>query len=322
MDISLTVCAYNAENRLPIVMDAILRQVLSDAISWEVVVVDNNSTDHTEEIAEAYVDKLSVPLKVVRETTQGLIYARRAAFNASSGKIISFLDDDTEPNARWIQKLYDFFEHHPRAGLVGPKITGVFECPPPSYLNEIKGALALTDLGEDPINLTDDKRGHPLYPHAGCRREAVVQLFNQKAFSITGRRGDELTSCEDTVLAFEVRRRGWDWWYEPGLNLTHHIPAGRLSQQYLKRLFFGLGQSAAFVDAAGKGQSLGICEVVAGLARHGIRWFYYSLRARLPLRARVGPVVCQLYAQNRLAGLLSYARYGVEACVGHRNLDR
>jgi glycosyltransferase involved in cell wall biosynthesis len=112
VDVSVVICTYNGQDRLPEVMDALMIQVVPPEIRWEILVIDNNSTDRTSAVAAAYVPRSPVPLKVVVETEQGLVYARRRGVLDSAGRLISFLDDDTIVDPNWVAAIHEFFRTH------------------------------------------------------------------------------------------------------------------------------------------------------------------------------------------------------------------
>jgi glycosyltransferase involved in cell wall biosynthesis len=277
MDVSVVICTYNGQDRLPEVMDALMLQVVAPEIRWEILVIDNNSTDKTSAVAAAYVPRSPVPLKVVVETEQGLVYARRRGVVDSAGRLISFLDDDTIVNPNWVAAVYEFFRTHERAGLVGGKIVPKLDIEAPPYFDLVKRALAISDLGDETIELTHSRLGHPIMPHSGCRREAVEPCLCRDSFEVTGRRGSSLTSCEDSVLAFDVRWGGWQWWYEPKMQMQHHLPSNRLTEEYLRRLFRGMGDTAALTKTAELGRPLTLGEIIWQLWRLMIRYVYYTL---------------------------------------------
>lgn len=276
VDVSVVICTFNGQDRLPEVLDALMVQLVPAEIHWEIIVVDNNSSDRTSEVATGYVPHSPVPLIVVKEFKQGLVYARRCGLLASTGQFISFLDDDTIVDTGWVQAVYEFFRTHERAGLVGPKIIPKLDIEPPDYFDLIKQALAIQDLGNETLELTSSKRWHPIGP-SGCRRVAIEPCLQKNSFDVIGRCGSQLSSCEDSVLAYDVRRGGWQWWYEPKMRMQHHIPPHRLTEEYLQQLMGGLAASSAQLKVAELGRPLSLAEVIGHLFRMAARYAYRTL---------------------------------------------
>lgn len=152
MDFTVAICTYDGAQRLPRVLDR-LRQCyfyMRDRciqLRWDVLVIDNNSRDQTPEVvanyqATGFADR---PLRYVRETTQGLAYARQRAIEAASSPIIGFLDDDNLPEPNWVVAAHEFMLETPRAAAIGSRVLPEYEAEPPANFDRIRGFLALTD---------------------------------------------------------------------------------------------------------------------------------------------------------------------------------
>ncbi len=112
MKVSVVVPAYNEERYIRACLEALLRQ--TDPPD-EIIVVDNNSTDKTAEIAGQF------PVRIVRETKQGIAWARNCGFNAAQFDIIARCDADSMPPPDWIAKIKkNFIDKHHIDGLTGP----------------------------------------------------------------------------------------------------------------------------------------------------------------------------------------------------------
>jgi glycosyltransferase involved in cell wall biosynthesis len=116
--ISFVIPAYNEEAYIGPCLDSVMRELSAGAYDAEVIVVDNNSTDRTRELA------LAVPnVKVVGESHKGLVRARQAGFLASSGDLIANIDADTRLPQGWVATVFDEFRRDDRlAALSGPLI--------------------------------------------------------------------------------------------------------------------------------------------------------------------------------------------------------
>jgi glycosyltransferase involved in cell wall biosynthesis len=110
--LSLIVLAYNEEAVLPLCLDAIANQTIKP---YEVIVVNNNSTDATERIAQSYPF-----VKVVNETTQGMIAARNKGFSEAKGNLLGRIDADTVIGPHWVERVLNDFTKFEIDGLTGP----------------------------------------------------------------------------------------------------------------------------------------------------------------------------------------------------------
>ena len=126
--ISVLIPAYNEENYLEPCLKSVLRQSLSPKL-YEIVVIDNNSTDRTAEIVRKY----SPRVKLVREKKQGVVFARIRGVEKSRGEIIAFTDADCLAPKNWLSKKLQQFQENPQIVGVG----GPFLFPSPSPLGKM-----------------------------------------------------------------------------------------------------------------------------------------------------------------------------------------
>ena len=127
MKISVIVPAYNEEKFIKPCLEAVKKQTVP---AWEIVVVNNNSKDNTENIA-----KCVEGIKLIRERKQGLIYARDAGFNYSTGEIMARIDADTVIPPDWIKKVEQAFLDPEVVGVSGPVVFHDF------YGGEVAGRI-------------------------------------------------------------------------------------------------------------------------------------------------------------------------------------
>ena len=114
MKISVVVPAYNEEAVIDRCLNALVNQIVPVD---EILVVDNNSTDRTAEIAEKYRE---YGVRVIRETVQGLIPARNRGFDEATGDILGRIDADTVVEPDWSQRLAEAFADPDVAAATGP----------------------------------------------------------------------------------------------------------------------------------------------------------------------------------------------------------
>jgi glycosyltransferase involved in cell wall biosynthesis len=131
--ISAVVCVYNREDTLPQCLEALAQQTISTDL-FEVIVVDNNSTDGSPEIAAKYAAKYP-HMRVVRETKQGLASARNCGMREAKSPIAAFTDDDAIPAKDWAERLLQRFDElGESAAVVGGELDPVWSSPKPDWL--------------------------------------------------------------------------------------------------------------------------------------------------------------------------------------------
>ncbi|NET55747.1 MAG: glycosyltransferase family 2 protein [Symploca sp. SIO2E6] len=253
VDFTVAIPTYNGETRLPEVLERLRAAKLppSDKLalakenfSWEVIVVDNNSTDHTAQVVKNYQAdwRSDCPLRYYFEAEQGAAYARQTAVDKARGKFIGFLDDDNLPTPDWVASAYIFGETHPQAGAYGSLIHGDFEAHPPEYIKSIACFLAIIDRG--PLPHKYEPRQKLLPPGAGLVvRKQVWQQAVPKRLFLNHRGREAGLASEDLEVVLYIQRAGWEIWYNPQMQIYHKIPPWRCEKDYLISLMRCIGLS-------------------------------------------------------------------------------
>lgn len=239
--VSVIVCCYNSAPRLEETLRALGKQQVESRILWEVVLVDNASTDNTAELAVTLWDKFNaiVPLRVVYEPKPGQNNARVKGIQEAAYSILLFCDDDNWLNPRYIQGMYAILQNDKRIAACGGTGIPMFEIPQPKWFDEYKEAYA---LGPQDIN-KEDGRIFNLY---GAGMAIQRQAWNELQASgftplTTGRIGKSLSSADDTELTYAFALMGYKLYYARDLRFFHYLPKQRLSFSYVKKLFVAFG---------------------------------------------------------------------------------
>jgi len=249
LGVSLVICCHNSSARLPATFDHIIQQKSRDIIPWEVIVVDNGSTDNTADRARALWDKIAHGrLRIVNEPLLGLSNARRRGLEEARYEYVSFIDDDNWICHDWIQVIYDVMGGHPEVGACGSESIAECQVEPPSWFDIYKENFAVGRQAEASGDITDT-RGY-LWGAGITIRKSAWQMISSSGFTflLSDRKGNMLSSGGDSELCFALSRAGWRLWYEQRLVLKHYLPAARLTIEYLKRLMRGIGASTVGFD--------------------------------------------------------------------------
>lgn len=282
-DVTVAICAHNAAARLRRALEPLARQ--RTGVAWELLVIDNASTDGTGAAASSIAAELGVPCRVLQEPRVGLVNARRLAAAEATGRILSYVDDDNVVNAFWIEECVAFFRRHPGAGVVGGRIDPEFEVPgsePPDFAARFAHALAIRDFGPEPRRLRPPEDDPPC--GAGMTGPTAVFRAVTSALQprLTDRCGARLSSGGDTELGLLAHRLGYELWYEPRLTMRHVLPPGRLTQGYLDRLIVGGSTATAWLEyLRGKEPRRGRLGYAARAARHAGLGAYLAALGRL-----------------------------------------
>ncbi|NOT07450.1 MAG: glycosyltransferase family 2 protein [Gemmatimonadales bacterium] len=260
--ITVVVCTYNGAQRLPEVLRHLRAQQTS--VPWEVVVVDNASTDGTAEVARRHWDGAPVALRVVREPELGLGHARRRGIGEAKFDLICFVDDDNWLAPDWLATAAAIMGSHSDVGACGGRTKGVFETEPPAWLPRYQQQFVIGKQAEHGGDITET-RGHLWGAGLVLRKSAYEELVRHGFQArLTGRTGGVLISGEDYELCYALRMAGWRLWYDPAMVLRHFMPSTRITWGYLQRLNRGHGATSVDLDPY---------ELALGVSRRSIhRW--------------------------------------------------
>lgn len=288
-------------------LDACLRSLASQTLAaeaFEVVVVDNGSTDGTADVARRH--GTSFPLRYAFEPDPGLHAARHAGMRAARSDILVFADDDIVAEPTWLASIVAAFAD-PSVALVGGNNLPLFEQPPPDWLERwwqepvLHGRalphLSILDFGGREFDID------PRYVW-GCnfsvRRAALLGAggFHPDAMP-DGKlrwRGDGETHVSDWIRQAGLRAR-----FHPGASVRHRVPATRMTPAYFAKRGYAQGVSDSYADVRrARRPGSPMPARAARRLRTGLH------RARLRLQPAADPAAASL-RDTRIAALDGYA---------------
>jgi glycosyltransferase involved in cell wall biosynthesis len=222
----------------------LLRQTLIGAVrqeyptdQYEIIVIDNNSTDHTRNVVLSFSRNHPSP-RYVLEPKQGLSAARNRAIREAQGEIIVFADDDILVEPDWLAQLAAPFYDDPecRIGAVGGEVIPVFPSGLPAWMAAWHGPLALR-ANAGPLA----PRQFPMGANLAIRKSIFTHIggFNENL----GRQGTRLMGGEETELLKRLRDHGAEIWFSPEAKVLHQLPASRTTFRYAARHAFDSARS-------------------------------------------------------------------------------
>lgn len=233
MDVSVVICTRNRATSLHRCLASIRDAVIPPGLVWELVVVDNGSTDETAAVLAAFAPVL--PLRILSEPEAGVSKARNRGLFAAEADYIVWTDDDVEVEAGWLTAYLDAFPRFPDAALFGGKITPTFEPPVPDWLAANSGvffdAFAGRDFG-DTVFRFGAADGKVPFGANFAFRTAIQRQF---PFDPTVGAGTGMSGGEETKVIREIFAAGHYGVWVPGSAVKHHIPASRMSLDYIAR---------------------------------------------------------------------------------------
>jgi glycosyltransferase involved in cell wall biosynthesis len=242
IDITVAIPTYNGAERLPQLLDRLLEQTGVENLKWEIIIVDNNSSDRTDIVIHNYqkICNSICPLRYFLETKQGAAFARIRAVKEARGELIAFLDDDNLPAPDWLIAAYAFDIEHPQAGAWSGQIHGSYEVSPPKNFERIQGFLAIRELGNQ-AHLFEPQHLR-LPPGAALVVRKQVWCDNVPTIPILrGKLPGVFVQGDDYEPLLYIHSAGWEIWYNPDMHTYHQIPHWRLEKDYLLTLARGCG---------------------------------------------------------------------------------
>ncbi len=263
--ISVILCTYNRDKYIYNVLKSVAENDYPHD-QYEVVLVNNNSTDGTEnECRRFQADYPDIRFRYFLETNQGLSYARNCGIRNAQGDLLVYVDDDATVNPEYLRTYSDFFTHHPEAVAAGGPILPVYETKEPEWMTHYTRQLITGKLF-----LGNNQREFPrgAFPGGGnaCYRKSVfdtVGLFNVEL----GRKGNSLIGAEEKDLFDKMTTHGMHFYYLPNAILYHIIPPHKLTQDYFDRLTYSIGVSERY-----RTQQISRKKYLNRLCKEAVKW--------------------------------------------------
>lgn len=235
MDISVIICTYNRAGILRATLAGLA--ALAAPPQWEILVVDNNSTDGTRAAVEEFASASGLAVRYLFEPQQGKSFALNTGIRESQGKILAFTDDDVAFDAGWMLALKMIIEEEGCMGAAG-KIVPVWDRPAPDWF-ELEGQQAVGhfDLGQAPreINFAHGA-------NAAFRKEAFEKYGGFRAD--LGPDGKSAAGYEDDEFGRRLIAHGEKIMYAPRAVVYHPVEPHKLTKAYFRRWFYNIGRAA------------------------------------------------------------------------------
>jgi len=198
--ISVVISTFNRAESLALTLDSLRRQQTPPGIDFEVIVVDNNSTDDTKAVVDRLVRDGFTRLRYEFEPRQGVSYGRNAGIRAARGAILAFTDDDNDVAPGWVAAIKEVLDAHPEVAAVGGKILPDWPAPVPAWLDESHWSpLAILDYGNESFYTSANDTRCLLTANLAFRREALGQI---------GDFSPDFQRCQDHELLIRLWRSG------------------------------------------------------------------------------------------------------------------
>jgi glucosyl-dolichyl phosphate glucuronosyltransferase len=274
MNITVILCTYNRCESLAKALESVVASRLPDAIEWEVLVVDNNSKDHTRAVTGEVCLRHPGRIRYFFEGQQGLSNARNTGIREARGEIVAFTDDDVTVDSSWLLNLTASLHDGIWAGA-GGRVRPPQRFTQPEWLTldggimDSSGVLALFDAGTDAGELQ-----RPPFGANMAFRKSMFQKYGGFRPEL-GRCGDNLIGNEDTEFGVRLLAGGERLRYEPSAVVYHPVSEERLNKKYFLAWWFAYGR--AMIRQMGVRPPVwGIPRIYISILSRTLRWLTSS----------------------------------------------
>ena len=262
MTATVLIATYNRAALLDRTLGSLRRLRMDPDRRWEVIVVDNNSTDATRDVVERHGRDFPVPLRYLLETRQGRSSALNAGIAAAAGTVIAMTDDDVIVDEQWLEAACDALldPASPDIAYAGGPVRPLWEAPPPPWLDlhrgDLWGTIAIQDHGDERF-VYEEKKKVPLGANMAATRSLFARIGHFRA-DLGRTSGARVLGQEVPELLARARAAGCRGAYVPAMQVDHHIPAARLTRRYFRRWWYGKGVSRARLEESRPITELGV----------------------------------------------------------------
>lgn len=242
MKITVILCTYNRCQLLRKALDGITASTLPDSVEWEVLVVDNNSSDHTREVVEDFCKRYPGHVRYLFERQPGKSHALSAGIRDARGDVLAFTDDDVTFEPTWLHNLTSPLRNGKYAG-VGGRILLQYPNSPPAWLPhegpDERLPFPSFDFGPEARELTE-----PLFGASMAFRKEVFDKYGLFRTDLGPSPNSDTPDCnEDVEFTNRLIAAGEKLYYEPSAVVYHPIPENRLHKQYFLKWWFDKGRA-------------------------------------------------------------------------------
>ncbi len=235
---TVLIATRNRADDLSITLDSLCSGANLSVGGWELLVVDNGSTDHTAEVASGFEHRFGGRLRLLSAPTPGKSRALNVGLRAARGEVLAMTDDDVICTPNYIEETRRLFSDPSVCSAQG-RVLIDWIGGDPSRLDELSVRLmSLRDFGEDVISWDDNLSGCNML----VRRAAALEVGGFAEELGPGASG----FAEDSEFSIRLRKAGCPAVYAPGPSVRHRIPAGRITVRALRDRFRRLGTSYAY----------------------------------------------------------------------------
>jgi len=254
MLLTVGVCTWNRSSLLRQALETMTHLVIPQGVDWELLVVNNNSTDATDKVIAEFDSRL--PIRRLFEPKPGKSNALNLAVREACGDYILWTDDDALLDQDWLAAYVRAIQRWPEAAFFGGPVRPWFAATPPRWLErvwpQVATAYATRDLGAEPLPLDGGNR----VPYGV---NWAIRVKEQKLYEYSSRLGPQPGNHirgEELTLIVALLADGCQGWWVPDAVVQHYIPPERITIRFLRQYYCGYGGWQVIAEPPWKGPTL------------------------------------------------------------------
>lgn len=248
LKLTIVIPTYNRADSLKKTLWSLISADKPPDLEVNVIVVDNNSNDHTRTIVEEISTEFQdIRLEYEFEPRQGRSYAVNTGIRKAEGDLVSMIDDDEEIDRSWFLELRNIFKSRwEELDFASGKILPILESDPPPWIEPLKhGALVWRDFGD--VEWEFDRTTPIILGAHGIFKKSVFDQIGLYSESL-GVKGKGMLGGEDEVFYCQLMESNFRGIYHPKLIMHHNLPARRMTEAYYRNWLIGVGRSRRIAD--------------------------------------------------------------------------
>lgn len=241
MRFSFITCTYNRDKYIGQTLQSVCDQKYPDN-NYEIIVIDNNSTDNTASICEEFrAEYPNKNFRYFKEMNQGLSFALNRGIKEAQGEYLIFVDDDETIIPEHLERLDNHLRTYPEAVLCGTPVIPVYEIPEPKWMSRFTQRLigGYFDQGKE-VKILEAKN-YPGTGHTIIKKELYERYGNYN--TELGRKGTSLIGAEDKDMFNRLKNNNIICYYLPDIPIYHHIPPNKMTDEFFHKLTYSIGKS-------------------------------------------------------------------------------
>ena len=246
MDISVIVCTYNRSQQLKQCLGSLEKQIVPEGLSWEVLVVDNNSTDDIKKFIEEFKKSTILNIRYEFEEKLGVSFARNTGCREANGNIILFIDSDAVADSNWLKNIIKPINEYDADCVGGKILPQVWPTKKPKWLTkELYSYIGIYNKGEEAVEL-DFYIDVPFSGNMAFKKTTFNEIGQ---FNVSlGRVGTKSTfGGEEQDWERKLLDKGRKIFYQPDAIVYHPLRPEMLTKKYLRTMDFHTGEKNALL---------------------------------------------------------------------------